>query len=614
MRLSGEVRSPTHRASGRTDRQPERHGERARRELDTLAAMADDLAGQFALQPLLERILRHSLDLLGSDSGSICTVDEIAGTYRKEVDLGVGCHSGKSFPLDEGVTGEVVRARQSVIFDDYADVRGGHIADADRAGLHGVIGVPIRWRGSIIGTCVVFNRDAARTFTDADLSLLETFATHAAIAITNARLHTLAADRASEAAMMAERERLIREVHDSVARGLAAVLLQLESADRATDPRRALESARGEARSALAELQRAVLGLGPALLDGRSVTEAVALELRWLESTASLDTDLVVVGQPELASPELGRQIFRIVQESLTNVLEHARARKVRVGLVFGVEAVTALVEDDGRGFDVAAVNGRASRGLGLRGLVARADHLGGTVQIESTPQWGTKVRAELPYFTGASADDSRTRWRVLVVHESAVVRAGLVRMLGAIEPDIQVVGEVAESSQAIEAYQLLRPHVVLAHLDLPHLDGVSLISHLRACDPSAAVVLLIDSVSDDRLRGAAQVGAVGFVERDAPAAGLARAIVAAARGDSLIKSAFLTRFTAAPNDSRSSHPLTSREREVRTLVEQGLPDKQIATHLQISVKTVEKHVGAVLRKTGAANRTVLAGLSAAQR
>src|SRR6478609_7976746 len=95
---------------------------------EALAALATDLAGQFALEPLLERILRHTMELLGCDSGSICTVDEVAGTYRKDVDLGVGCQAGETYPLDEGVTGEVVRARASVIFDEYAQVRHGHIS------------------------------------------------------------------------------------------------------------------------------------------------------------------------------------------------------------------------------------------------------------------------------------------------------------------------------------------------------------------------------------------------------------------------------------------------------------------------------------------------------
>jgi signal transduction histidine kinase/DNA-binding NarL/FixJ family response regulator len=583
---------------------------------DALASMATDLAGKFALAPLLERILRHTMELLGCESGSICTVDEIAGTYRKEVDVGVGCLSGQTFPLDEGVTGEVVRARRSVVFDEYADVRGGHITTEDRASLHGVIGVPIRWNGAIIGTCVVFSRDPDRRFTDGDATLVELFATHAAIAITNARLHALAAEKESDAAIMAERERVVRDVHDTVGRGLATVLLHLDAAERefgvGSDAAGALADARAAARSALGETRRTVLGLGPALLDGRSLNEAVALELAWVQSTAALDTRLVVVGEPETLAPETARQLFRIVQESLTNVLEHARARQVRVGLVYGGQTVTALIEDDGCGFDLAPITGppsSPSRGLGLQGLAARARHLGGTLHIESTPQWGTRVRAEVPYFASALSDASRSRWRVLIVHERPVVRAGLVRMLSQIEPDIQVVGEIGDAMQAVDAFELLRPHVVLADLDLSHIDGVQLTAYLRAADPAAAVVLLIDSVTDDRVRAAAQIGAVGFVEHDADPAALARSIVAAARGDSLVTAEFLSRFTASLTAAPDDH-LTAREREVRALVERGLPDKQIAAELRISVKTVEKHVGAVLRKTGSANRTVLAGQS----
>ena len=322
------------------------------------------------------------------------------------------------------------------------------------------------------------------------------------------------------------------------------------------------------------------------------------------------------MGESQPLAPEIARQLFRIVQEALTNVIEHAGARQVRVGLVYGSQAVTALIEDDGRGFDVAALAQPPAfplRGLGLQGLAARAQHLGGSVQIESTPLWGTRVRAELPYFGGGPSEAPRSRWRVLVVHENAVVRAGLVRMLGLAEPDIQVVGEVADAASAVEAYGLLHPHVVLANLDLPHIDGVQLTSHLRASDPAAAVVLLITTVTDERVRDAAQVGAAGFAEFGTDAPGLARSVVAAARGDLLVTAEFLSRFTASLARAESDgdfadDPLTAREREVRALVEQGLPDKQIATALGISVKTVEKHVGAILRKTGAANRTVLAG------
>ncbi|WP_025157140.1 GAF domain-containing protein [Leifsonia aquatica] len=578
---------------------------------DTLAALADDLAGHFALEPLLERILRHTLELLGCDSGSICTVDEAAGTYRKDADLGVGCRSGATFPLGEGVTGEVVRARATVVFDEYAQVRGGHIEGPDRDLLHATIGVPIRWNGAIVGALVVFSRDPYRRFSGSDVHLIESFAAHAGIAITNARLHAVAAERAQEAAIATERERVVRDVHDTVGRGLADILLRLDEAERRMrtggDPRDALAQARRAARSALSETQRTVLGLGPEQLDGRSLGEAIGLELAWAESAAGVRTRLVVVGEHGPLAPETVRQLFRIVQESLTNVVEHASAQQVRVGIVYGEREVTALIEDDGRGFDVAGLAkapSRPLRGLGLQGLAARAEHLGGSIHIESTPRWGTRVRAELPVLPPAR-DHEHARWRVLVVHANPLIRSGLVRSLALAEPDIQVVGEVGDAQAAVEAFDLLRPSVVLADLDLPHVDGVQLTSHLRAADDEVRVVLLIGSVADDRLLGGTRVGAAGFVEATADPAAIARAVVAAARGDLLLSPEFLSRF--AVSLTGGDEPLTAREREVRALVEQGMPDKLIAASLHISVKTVEKHVGALLRKTGAANRTVLA-------
>jgi transcriptional regulator with GAF, ATPase, and Fis domain len=157
-----------------------------------LTAVAEDLAGELSLRPLLERILRRSTELLGCDAGSICLVDEAAGVYRKEADIGVACQSGQVFPLNEGVTGAIVARGGPVIFEDYGQVPGGHVRPEDRGTLKGVIGVPIRWRGDIVGACVVFTRDPRRIFTSEDAELLEMFAKHAAIAITNARLHEAA--------------------------------------------------------------------------------------------------------------------------------------------------------------------------------------------------------------------------------------------------------------------------------------------------------------------------------------------------------------------------------------------------------------------------------------
>jgi DNA-binding CsgD family transcriptional regulator len=169
-----------------------RHGRADGLTLDRLAILADfagGLAGEFALQPLLERILSNAVELLGCRSGSICTVDEASQTYRKEVDLGVGCRSGEVFPLDEGVTGAVVRAGGPVSFARYSEVPRGHVSDGDSRAARPVIGIPIRMKDTLLGAFVVFGATEGESFDDDDARLLELFAIHAAVAIENSRLH-----------------------------------------------------------------------------------------------------------------------------------------------------------------------------------------------------------------------------------------------------------------------------------------------------------------------------------------------------------------------------------------------------------------------------------------
>jgi DNA-binding CsgD family transcriptional regulator len=153
-----------------------------------LADLAGDLAGKFALEPLLERILINAARLLHCSSGSICTIDENARAYRKEVDLDVGCRSGEIFSLDEGVTGAVARAGGAVTFSRYSAVPGGHLPSDDIRFSRAVLGVPIRLGSSLIGAFMVFGDAADRQFTDDDLHLLELFAIHAAVAIANSML------------------------------------------------------------------------------------------------------------------------------------------------------------------------------------------------------------------------------------------------------------------------------------------------------------------------------------------------------------------------------------------------------------------------------------------
>jgi signal transduction histidine kinase/DNA-binding NarL/FixJ family response regulator len=559
------------------------------------ADVAEDLAGEFELRPLLERILRRSVELLRGDAGSICSVDEAAGLYRKEADIGVACQSGQVFPLTEGMTGAVVRARGPVQFADYRTVPGGHVSAEDRETLRGVVGVPIFWRGSVIGACVVFSRDPGRSFGRADVARLELFARHAAIALANARLYQEAEAHARAEAAAAERDRLVREVHDTVAQGLASVIVHLEAAARVADPAGEIDRARESAVTALAETRRTVLGLAPSPLEGRSLAEALQLELGWANRTGNLDVRLVEAGPPAPVPPGLTHQLFRIAQEALTNAVRHAGARSVRIGVIHEDGAVAVLVQDDGQGFAADETAGS----IGLRGMRERARLIGGTLEVDSVPGWGTRVRVSAP-LDGAVVAASRVR--VLVAAPHPITRAGLVRLLAAGEPAVQVAGEVDSVAAALDAYRLLAPDVVVAHLDLADPDGLGGVRAVRGLDPAAVILVLCRRRDQERATAAVRAGASGWLVEDAAGTELARALLAAAEGRSMVPAAALSEVAGAV-------ALTHREREVFGLVRRGLRDKQIAERLVISVKTVEKHVGAVLRKTGAGNRTELAAL-----
>jgi signal transduction histidine kinase/DNA-binding NarL/FixJ family response regulator len=572
-----------------------------------LIAVAEDLAGEFSLRPLLERILRRCTELLGCQAGSICSVDEAAGTYRKEADIGVACQSGRVFPLTEGMTGAVVAHRAPVWFARYDEVPGGHVAAEDRATLRGVIGVPLEWRGRVIGACVVFSRDERRVFGPDDAELLELFARHAAIALATARMHEAAEDRARAEAAAAERDRLLSEVHDSLAQRLVSIRVYLEGAERdlsaAADAGAVadvgvvaaqLKQAGAAARDALAEARLTLLGLASSPLNGQTLDAALRAEAAWAQSIGGLEVRYVSAGAPVALAEHLAHEVLRIAREALTNIVRHAQARSVRLGLMYEPQAVTLLVQDDGQGFDPTQQGDR----FGLRSISERVRVLGATIDVDSLAGWGTRIRARFPY--RRHDEQAGPRLRVLVAAARPVVRAGIARLLSGSEPGIEVIGEAATAPDALEACRELGPDVVLADLGLP--AGL-LLDH----DPRLAVVGLCEVGDEKLVASAMRAGARGCVDMGADGAELARAVVAAGRGQAILSGPVLRQLHRGLQEDEAAPALTGRERQVRSLMEQGVPDKLIAEQLVLSIKTVEKHAGAVLRKTGARNRTELA-------
>ena len=343
-------------------------------------------------------------------------------------------------------------------------------------------------------------------------------------------------------------------------------------------------------------------------LAGRPLTEAIRQELAWVESASAASTDLVTVGSGTLDAAQ-AEEVFRVVQEALVNVVAHAGAGRVQVGVMHGPGTVTVLVQDDGRGFDASRHGGlyEAVSGarLGLGAMTARARRLDGELEIDSGEGRGTLLRLTVPCGGPGPVAPGRPRPSVLVAAVRPVVRAGVVRLLQLGAPELGMVSEIdlgAATHDLAEVCRLLGPDVLVVEPEVLG-DLAGALHRLAGVPDAPAVVLLTPECPDDALRVAVTGGVKGCVGPD-DGDRLVDTVAAAGRGETSFGPDQLGRLAAAPRTGG----VTAREREVCRLVARGLTDRQIASTLSISAKTVEKHVGSLLRKTGARNRTMLVG------
>ena len=236
-----------------------------------------------------------------------------------------------------------------------------------------------------------------RSLSPDDLQLLYTVGDLLSIAVERARLFA----RSVRFGAVEERNRLAREIHDTIAQGLTATALQLESADALIGADSTTEKARDRVRKALSltrsnleEARRSVLDLRAAPLEQRSLPEALeALVSEWRARERVVAT-FEVVGGGQPLPPRAEVALYRICQEALSNVARHAEARSVAVRLVATPEEARLSVEDDGRGFEAVDASGDH---YGLVGLNERARMIGGRLEVRSSPGEGTRVEVRVP-------------------------------------------------------------------------------------------------------------------------------------------------------------------------------------------------------------------------
>jgi signal transduction histidine kinase len=253
--------------------------------------------------------------------------------------------------------------------------------------------LPLVAKGATIGA-LELQGSPQGPFTGEDARLLQPFANAAAVAIENARLY----EQSRLSATLSERNRLARELHDTIAQGLTAVTMQLEAAQRgfARDPARAqtrIARAHELSRAALEDVRRSVWTLAAPLIDGRALDHALEELTERFAVRTGLPASYAHSGPPPPLGHAAATQVLRIVQEALQNVEKHAQAHAVAVGSELADGQLRIWVRDDGIGFAPDAPPAQANgNGFGLLSLRERARLAGGTLQVDSAPGQGTRV------------------------------------------------------------------------------------------------------------------------------------------------------------------------------------------------------------------------------
>ncbi|HEY0448601.1 sensor histidine kinase [Actinophytocola sp.] len=219
----------------------------------------------------------------------------------------------------------------------------------------------------------------------------------------NAGLHAQLLVQAREAGVLDERQRMAREIHDTLAQGLAGIITQLQAAEQARDRpavwQRHVDTASTLARDSLAEARRTVHAVEPAALEEARLPEAIGEVTKQWSAVNNVAAVLTTTGDARPMHPDVEVTLLRTAQEALANVAKHARASRVGLTLSYMEDLVTLDVRDDGVGFapNVKRANGSTNGGFGLTGMRQRVQRLAGRLEIESEPGAGTAVSATVP-------------------------------------------------------------------------------------------------------------------------------------------------------------------------------------------------------------------------
>lgn len=377
----------------------------ARETVDALDAATQAITEVLDLETTLQLIVDRVAGLVGARYAAL-GISDPDGRLLRFITWGLTPEERRAIgpePVGHGLLGLIIREGRTLRIPDITAHPESHGFPPNHPPMRSLLGVPVVIGGRPIGDLYLTDKQGAATFSDDDERVVELFARHAGIAIEHARLH----ERLAAMRVVAERERIGRDLHDGVIQGLYAVGLGLEEVTEIlrTDPGRAEELVDGAIDAihrSIAEIREFISGLRPSMA-GASVATGIAALVDGLRLTTTIDVEASVDLTPaELSglSQDARHEVLHIVREALSNIARHSRATRASVSLQRIDDALRLEVVDNGVGFDPATV--ASGRHHGLVNLRDRAAAAGARLEVDSRPGQGTRLILHLPTAEGS--------------------------------------------------------------------------------------------------------------------------------------------------------------------------------------------------------------------
>jgi len=606
------------------------------RALNALHQVTLDLINRHDVEEILNSLLVQSADLLDAPCVSIDLLESDDVIITRAATPGQPLEVGDKMRRSEGglLSWQAVDSRKPAVLDDYAKWAGRRSL-YDNFPIHAILIIPIIQREMVIGTINFLRFKEGKVFTASDIYFAGQLAEAAALVLDNARVYAelkseLEERKQAETALreaqsqmvekeqalaaLNEREHLARDLHDGIGQMLGYISMQSDLAlgqlqkNDTISAQQTLSKLADAAEQANRDVREYILGLKDDAFPAAQQDFFSALEQycqhAQMEYHFNINMILPKIQPDVLASAEVETQLTYIVREALHNARKHSGASQASLTIDVDDEFVQAIVEDPGKGMGGTYSGPERRKGahFGMGIMRSRAEEVGGSLYIDTSPVTGTRIIVRLPR---RLAGVTFTQLRILLADDHPLFIDGVRNML--MLRGAQVVGIAKDGIEAVELARLLKPDLLIMDLNMPRMNGIEATRSIKAEMADLKIIILTTSMDEENLFAALSAGASGYLLKGMGVDEFMTMLGEVALGEAIFSSDMAAKMLeifarpelqASPTQARDHlEALSERQRDVLSLVAQGLTYKEVGTHLFLTERTIKFHMAEILKR-----------------